>query len=128
MKAVLDTHAIIWVLDNDPRLGTKARQLVQGSQSSDLAISDMSLLEIALLIDRRKIPLTDPCNVFLQKVEQKFTVVPINPDIAADAVSLNLPQGDPFDRIITATARFLSTRLLTCDRKIIASQCATTLW
>ena len=47
----------------------------------------------------------DSLGVLLTKVAESFRVIPINPDIARLALELDFPHGDPFDRIITATAK-----------------------
>lgn len=55
-------------------------------------------------------------------------ILPITPAIAADAVDLALPQGDPADRLIGATARRHGAVLLTCDDRLLASAAISTLW
>jgi PIN domain nuclease of toxin-antitoxin system len=48
-------------------------------------------------------------------------VVPLTPEIALESTRLPAPfHGDPADRIIAATARRFSARLLTKDRKLLA--------
>jgi len=55
-------------------------------------------------------------------------VVPITGEIASIAVSLDLADGDPFDRVISATAITHGIPLLTRDRKITACDAVLTLW
>jgi PIN domain nuclease of toxin-antitoxin system len=128
VKACLDTHAVLWSLAEDPRLGTQARSLIAHSRRSELIISDMVLLEISYLGAKGRIEDADGMDVLLAKVAENFRVIPINPEIARLALELDLPHGDPFDRVITATAKTHAIPLLTRDRSITDSGSVVTLW
>jgi PIN domain nuclease of toxin-antitoxin system len=55
-------------------------------------------------------------------------VLAITPVIAADSVTLDLPRGDPADRLIAATARGHGAVLVTCDDRLRGSAAVATLW
>ena len=128
MKACLDTHAVLWSIADDPRLGAKARGLITNSKKFDLIISDIVLLEISYLNAKGRIEDADGIDTLLAKVAESFRVVPISPEIARLALELDLPHGDPFDRVIAATAKAHAIPLLTRDRSITNSGTVTTLW
>ena len=128
MKACLDTHAVLWSIAGDPRLGSQARGLIAHSKRPDLIISDIVLLEISYLSAKGRIEDADGIDALLAKVAESFRVIPINPEIARAALELDLPHGDPFDRVIAATAKTHSIPLLTRDRSITASGSVATLW
>ena len=128
MKACLDTHAVLWSIAGDPRLGAKARGLITNSKKFDLIISDIVLLEISYLNAKGRIEDADGIDTLLTKVAESFRVVPISPEIARLALKLDLPHGDPFDRVIAATAKAHAIPLLTRDRSITNSGTVTTLW
>ena len=128
VKYLLDTHAVIWVLENSPKLGNAARLATPYAAIRDLAISDFTLLEIALLMKKGKLTTTVEPEEMLQQIANLFTVLPVSAAIAWDAASLSLPHGDPFDRVITATARQHRLTLITKDEKITASQLVSVLW
>ncbi|MGA0853803.1 MAG: type II toxin-antitoxin system VapC family toxin [Luteolibacter sp.] len=128
VKACLDTHAVLWSLAGDPRLGSQARALISRSKRPDLIISDVVLLEISYLSAKGRIEDADGIDALLAKVADSFRVIPISPEIARVALELDLPLGDPFDRVIAATAKTCSIPLLTRDRSISASGAVTTLW
>jgi PIN domain nuclease of toxin-antitoxin system len=128
VKACLDTHAVLWSLADDPRLGMQARSLISHSRRSELIISDMVLLEISYLGAKGRIEDADGMDVLLAKVAESFRVIPISPEIARLALELDLPHGDPFDRVITATAKTHAIPLLTRDRSIADSGSVATLW
>jgi PIN domain nuclease of toxin-antitoxin system len=52
----------------------------------------------------------------------------ITSEISSLAVDLDLPQGDPFDRIIVASAMHHELPLLTRDQNISASGLVRTVW
>ena len=88
----------------------------------------MVLLEISYLGAKGRIEDADGIEVLLANVVESFRVIPINPEIARLALELELPHGDPFDRVITATAKIHAIPLLARDRSITDSGTMATLW
>ena len=128
VKACLDTHAVLWSLADDPRLGAKTREIIARSNRSELVISDIVFIEVAYLHDKGRIESEDGLDALLAKISDSFLVVPITGEIASIAVSLDLAHGDPFDRVISATAITHGIPLLTRDRKITVCDTVLTLW
>jgi len=128
LKVLLDTHTMIWTLMDDPRLGQEARRHIEMSDRRDLLISDMTLLETAMLLRRGRVTVTLTDRAFLERAAARFVVVPMSAAIAVDAMSLDLPQGDPFDRVIAATARHKQCPLLTRDRALAHAPDINTVW
>ncbi|MCC5846154.1 MAG: type II toxin-antitoxin system VapC family toxin [Verrucomicrobia bacterium] len=128
MTAVLDTHAVIWALENDPRLGPQARKLMESAQSKEVSISDVTLLEISILAHKKRISLHTGVADYLRQIETLFEVIPVNASISAMAFELDLPHADPFDRVIVATAVFLKQPLVTRDGTITRSNIHQVIW
>ncbi|MGB0460489.1 MAG: type II toxin-antitoxin system VapC family toxin [Opitutales bacterium] len=128
LSYLVDTHAIIWLVENDPRVGQKTRIIADTTPAKQLAIADISLLEISILWHKGRIPEGQPLHILLKGIEANFQVLPINAAIAATAYELPLPQSDPFDRSIVATALYHKLPLITRDRHITASDCVQTIW
>jgi len=128
VKYVLDTHAAIWLLEGNAKLGARARAALEQEERESVALAGISLLEIAMLAARNVIALTPNAQTGLRVFADKLTVLPIDSSIAADAVTLALPQRDPFDRVITATARAHDLVLITKDRRITKAKVVSTLW
>jgi len=94
-----------------------------------LAISDISLLELATLASKGRIDLHISLESFLREVEARFVVLPISG--RACVLALELPPAypkDPADRIIGATALAEGLPLVTADREIRRSKALHTIW
>ena len=128
MNYLLDTHAAIWLLEGSSRLGAGAREAIGSAPGGSVALSDISLLEIAMLASRGAIELRPDSESGLEEIAQQFMVLPVTAKIAADAVRLAWKHKDPFDRVITATARVHRLTLITRDRRIIGSKLVPILW
>lgn len=123
---LLDTHAAIWLLEGSPKLGIAARAALDEAET--IALADISLLEISMLGARGAITLKPDPETALKGFTDRLTILPIDARIAADAVSVALPQRDPFDRVITATARVHELTLVTKDRDITDAKVVTVIW
>jgi len=131
VKALLDTHVLIWWLNDFSRL-SPAQQEVVGSvgPQSPLLVSDISLWEVATLHSLGRIRLTIPLREWLDKAVAPPLVrrCGVSPAIAAEVAAL--PESfhrDPADRILVATTRVLGATLLTQDRRIVDAALADTL-
>jgi PIN domain nuclease of toxin-antitoxin system len=119
---VLDTHAWIWWVDRDPHLGRATLDALDGMPSDSRPyLSDISLWEVAMLVERGRVSFTMPLAEWLEAAAhpRSVRVVPITPSIAAGVAALP-PRfhRDPADRVIVATCRVLAAPLLTRDRLI----------
>ena len=126
LRYLLDTHAAVWLLEGNEKLGEHAKAALRAEES--VAISDITLFEVALLAKRGMILLKPNTAVALEEFATKLHVLPITARIAADATTVNLPHRDPFDRIITATAIAHGLTLVTKDRQIVDASVVRTLW
>ena len=131
MRALLDTHVLIWWLNDPGRLSPRQRGVVAAaSRDSPLLVSDISLWEVSTLHSLGRIPLTIPLREWLDKAAAPPLVrrQGISPAIAAELAALpDAFHRDPADRILVATARVLGATLLTQDRRILDAALADTL-
>ena len=122
-KAVLDTHIFIWLMQGSRELSNESiKEIESYSQQHTLYLSSISLWEIAMLEERKRIIFHQPCLQWLEQALESpgLSVENISPLIAVE--SSRLPgdfHGDPADRLIVATARSLQAKLITRDSKII---------
>jgi len=128
---LVDTHVVVWLAFDQHKVSGKARAAIDDARKSGqgLAISDVTLLELAALQSKGRIRLDISLESFLQEVESRFVVLPIGARACARAMALpaTYPK-DPADRIIGATALVEGMSLLTADREIRKSRAVQTIW
>ena len=122
---LLDTHAWIHWVARDSRLGSGVIESLDAFPVDDRPfLSDVSLLEVALLAGRGRLRLAVPLEEWLETAAHPRSVrtVPISPAIAARVARLTDAFRDPADRVIVATSQALHAPLLTRDKAIIRSR------
>lgn len=72
--------------------------------AGEAVLSDITLLEIAMLAKKGRLELSVSAEEYLRVIQRNYPLLTITSEIASMAVDLDLPQGDPFDRIIVASA------------------------
>jgi len=128
---IVDTHVVIWLAFDQAQLSKKARSAIDDTRAKaeGLAISDITLLELATLTRKGRLRLDISLESFLQEIEARFVVLPITSRTCARAVDLPAAYPkDPADRIIGATALVEGLSLLTADREIRRSKAVHTIW
>jgi PIN domain nuclease of toxin-antitoxin system len=128
---LVDTHVVVWLAFNEDQISRKARTAIDHARKNadGLAISDITLLELATLVRKGRIRLDISLESFLQEVESRFVVLPISGRACARAMGFptTYPK-DLADRIIGATALVEGLSLLTADREIRRSRMVQTVW
>lgn len=128
---LLDTHVVLWLAFDQVRISKKARAAIEAAraQSEGLAISDITLLEIATLERKHRITLQTTLETFLTEVEARFIVLPMTARVCVRATSLPASYpADPADRVIGATALVEGIALVTADEGIRRSKELPTIW
>ncbi len=129
MRYVLDTHALVWHLTDDPRLGSNAKGILD-DEESQLVVPTIVLAEAKYIADRKRVPV--PFDEILSSVinDPRCTVFPL--DIFA---ILYLPDNlDIHDSLIVATALYCrdffndAVTILTKDEEIVQSALVPTVW
>ena len=128
--AVADTHALVWALMGDPRLSPAALAALTVSATDQIAISAISLVEIAYLEEKGRLPAGLLARVITAVATPTgvMTEVPVN--VSVVKALIRVPRDaipDMPDRIIAATALDLGVPLISRDAKIRASS-ITTIW
>lgn len=120
---VLDTHALVWLLDGNPRLGPASRALVTtASAGAGVHFSAISAWEIAMLVNKDRLALDRDVLEWLRVAGRLpgVRMAPLSIDVSVE--STRLPEGihgDPADRLIAATARRLGVTLVTADAALL---------
>lgn len=132
IRAVADTHTVIWYLFRDSRLSEVARTTIEDAAANgeQVAFSSITLAEIVYLAERGRIR-EETLEHLLEVVEGEDVVlieVPFDRTVARSMV--NIPRSevpDLPDRMIAATADYLKVPVISRDRMIQASRIKT-IW
>ena len=118
---LLDTHALIWVVEGSVRLGRRVSRLADKALVSDqLGVASISFWEIAMLVNRGRISLDPSVDQWrLRVLGLGVQEIPLTGDIGIAAVRLVDLHGDPADRIIVATSVAAGATLVTADDRIL---------
>lgn len=123
MRLLLDTHIAIWAVLDAPMLAPDARQWIQ-NPANDVAVSLASLWEIAIKNGlRRQSKGAIGLSVGMAGEEfaaASFDIQPFDIEVLQRVEQLPHHHGDPFDRLIVATAMTYGYRLLTHDQALAA--------
>ena len=129
---ILDTCVLIYDALAPEKLSKRAvAELEKGRMDGDLACSDISLWEIAMLVVRGRIAFEGNVTNLLQDIvlANRLTVLPISPEIAVLSTDDRLfAHKDPADRIIAATAISRKAPLITCDALLQGIRGLKTIW
>jgi PIN domain nuclease of toxin-antitoxin system len=126
---LLDTHAWIWWVDQDARLGAKTIAVLDSLPRDQRPfLCDISLWEVATLAAQGRLALDVPLTEWLEAAAhpRSVQIVTITPRIAAAVEALpDSFHGDPADRLIVATSRALGIPVLSHDRLFNRSRLVT---
>jgi PIN domain nuclease of toxin-antitoxin system len=117
VSLLLDTHALLWWLDDDPALGDAARAAV-ADPGRQVYVSAATVWEVG--IKARLGKLRAPAGLLEVLAEEGFVGLPMALEHAEAAARLPMHHRDPFDRMLVAQAHALSLVLVTHDRRLEA--------
>ena len=118
---LLDTHVAVWFANDTDDLGKQTNSILDEALASDtLAISAVSIWEIALLHSKKRLRLREsPAVLRRQLLTAGVIEVPLTGEIALLSVQLNNLHADPADRFIAATAIIHDATLMTADKSLL---------
>jgi len=127
-RLLLDTHVVVrWLIESRKLSREQLRTLEAAVRRTEpVAVSAISLLEIAILVTERKLRLKVPLDELFEQLQANpvFQIIPLTFEIAAEVAALGGALRDPADRVIVATARIHNLRLVTSDQRVIESKLA----
>ncbi len=116
MRVLLDTHALLWWLFDNPRLSRAAREAIAPAES-EVLVSSASAWEIATKYRLGKLPEVAKVANNLPQVlkEERMVALPISLEHALTAGGLEGPHRDPFDRMLIAQGMIEDIPIITRD-------------
>jgi len=128
---ILDTCVLIFDALFPDKLSVTAKKAINsGEKKNQLFCSDISLWEIAMLIQKNRLNPGTDTQTFMRLMldARQIQVLSITLEIAALSASLKTDHLDPADRIISATAMQHNAKLVTCDKKLHAMSEISVVW
>lgn len=116
MSILLDANVILWWVGGDPRLGKKARALLE-SPDNYIIVSVLSLFELELKIKAGRLQVSVDLVNFLENSEVEI-YSPLGREVKG-LLSIETHHKDPFDRALVGLAALKSWRVMTSDQQLI---------
>ena len=115
MNLLLDTHTLVWALENNPILSEPARKAILDNHNL-VYVSAVSAWEMSIKQALGKLKI--PSNLAQEMEQHRFTELKITIEHSQRAGSLPHLHQDPFDRMLVAQAQIEGLVLVTRDKFI----------
>lgn len=128
MNVLLDTHAFLWRVTNNPQISEKARHIIE-DKGNRIYFSAASAWEITIKAGTGKLSLPEPPGKYIpgRLTRNYFEALPILLSHTLQIGSLPPHHRDPFDRILIAQSQIEALPILTVDEQITRYE-VMTLW
>ncbi len=119
MNVLLDTHAFLWWVVDDPQLSNTAKAII-ADQSNAIYVSVISAWEIIIKERIGKLILPEPPETYIPSRLASNQFISLNVQIQHVLQIAALPDHhrDPFDRLLIAQSQVENIPLLTVDHQI----------
>jgi PIN domain nuclease of toxin-antitoxin system len=113
---LLDSQVVLWLLDDNPKLSKRARELITATGGAHVSVATIWELTIKAMLGKVALP-EKLTNVL---TEQGLLLMNITVDHVEGLRDYpELTRHDPFDRLLVAQAGLAGMRLLTADRVLL---------
>ena len=121
MRVLLDTHALLWIVADSPRLSPAVRKMASDPAIEKL-VSIASLWEIAIKVQLKKLELGMEFDALVDLIEGQGLAVflPITPAHVKRLRHLEFHHRDPFDRLLVAQTLTEGLTLASADASLDA--------
>jgi PIN domain nuclease of toxin-antitoxin system len=116
MQLLLDTHIWIWAVHSPEKLGHAVRRQLENPKN-ELFLSPVSIWEARHLVRRNRLHIKQSFPDWLEMVFARAPIkeAPFNFAVAVEAAGIELPESDPGDVFLAATASAFRLTLVTAD-------------
>jgi PIN domain nuclease of toxin-antitoxin system len=113
---LLDSQALLWLLDDNPRLGPQARQAITSARGVFVSAATVWELTVKSMLGK----LSVPADLSTRLTAQGLELLSITAEHAEAIRDFpELARHDPFDRLLVAQASRAGLRLLTADKVLL---------
>lgn len=117
---LLDSHALIWFFENDARLPTPVKSLIE-DPDNEVFVSIASIWEIAIKKSLSKLTLKKSlAEMFQECINQQIEILSILQQEVEVIETLPFHHRDPFDRIIIAASISRNLEIVSIDTRFNA--------
>ncbi len=119
MRALLDTHTLIWWMTTDPHLSKPAHALIKNRDNTSL-VSAVSAWEIATKVRLGRLPAAaDLIRNFVEDLtRERIEILAVTAEHGIRAGLLPGPHQDPFNRMLIAQALAENVPIVSNDRAL----------
>lgn len=120
MKVLLDTHAFLWWIADDPSLSVAAREVIADGEN-DIYLSAVSVWEIAIKARVGRLTVfSEDLDLFIEKHVRKSSFLPLPITLAHSAKihALSNHHRDPFDQMLVAQSLVEGFPIISVDKMI----------
>jgi len=118
MKYLLDTHAIIWLIEDSSKMPSEIKEIVKLPEN-DIFICSVSFWEIVIKMSLGKLSIGLPFDELLAHVKNSdIIILHIEDSYLKRLFELPFLHKDPFDRLIVSTAQADDLTIITIDDNI----------
>lgn len=124
MRLLLDTHVLVWMDNDERKLGRKTRAVIERAwKDGEVGVSPVSFWEIGMLQSRRKLRLPAPLATWRKALMTAgLSEWPLDGETTIRALGFADLHDDPADRFIVATALERGAVLVTADERLLSWQ------
>jgi len=128
VRLLIDTHTLIWAMDDPSKLSEPAAMALQ-DPTNELLLSAATIWEMAIKIGQGKLKLSLPYRMWMEKAiaELELTTLPVTIQYAEQQASLPSHHKDPFDRLIIAQAMIERVQVV-CEDAAFDAYGITRIW
>ena len=118
---LLDTHALVWVVTKDRKLGRKAQRVISKQWDlNQVAVSAISFWEVGMLRARGRLQFDSSVGAWREElIAAGIIELPLDGHVCVRSLDLAELSEDPADRFIVATALVHNATLLTADEQLL---------
>jgi PIN domain nuclease of toxin-antitoxin system len=120
VKLLLDTHIWLWI-HQEPKKLTSEIQEVIASRETQRWLSPVSIWELSMLIEKKRVTLRDHLHSWISKSAEELDLqeAAFSWKVAEELPFTQLSHRDPADRLLVATARAYGLTLVTADKRLM---------